>query len=56
MDLTIVTLVEMMKNTYRFYAGIFHKINITIVEVALHMKYIDIEIVYLTRCGKLRRI
>ena len=39
-----------------FHAGTLQKKDITIIEVALLMKCKDIELVYLTLHGRLRRI
>ena len=50
----IVTLVEMLKRYMQVPHRVPSKNDITVKE-ALHMKYIDIELVYLTMCGKFRR-
>ena len=49
------TIVTIKKSICRFYEMIFKK-DITIMEVVLHTKYINTELVYLTTCEKLRRI
>ena len=53
-DPTIVKLVEMLKKVYIGSMKRPFKKDITLIEVALHMKYI--EPVYLAICGKLWKI
>ena len=56
MDLTVVTFAVMIKNVYVGYTQGHFKKDITIIEVVLHMVYIDAELLYQTICGKLKRI
>ena len=57
MDLTIVTLVEMIKKKYMLVlCRELSRNDITIKEVVLHTKYTDIELDYLIMYGKLRGI
>ena len=47
MNLTIVMLVVMLKKVYISSTQVPFKKDITIIEIVLHMKYIDTELVYL---------